>query len=359
MKNWLNDLRYLSGYSIAIVSCFALTFPQYFAFGTAIYAFVLIPLFEHFIPFTDKNLSEMEESNATKKSRYDYFLWLSVPIQWGIVLYFLMLVSQNSYSVLQLIGMTSAVGVCSGVLGINVAHELGHRSNKLEQFFSQILLLSSLYLHFYVEHNHGHHRYVATTKDPATARLNENVYQFLLRSMRDGYVSAWRIQTGILNKQHVSFFSLQNTMLLFQIAQILLIVFIFIIFGVKASLLFIASAFIGIILLEIINYIEHYGLLRKEVKSGVYEKVQPWHSWNSDHVFGRIILFELTRHSDHHYKASRKYQVLRHFEESPQLPSGYPAMMLLSLIPSMWFRIMNPRVQAVQTPSRKTSREDA
>ena len=359
MKNWLSDLRYLSGYSIAIVSFFALTFPQYFAFGTAIYAFVLIPLFEHFIPFTDKNLSETEESSATKKSRYDYFLWLSIPIQWGIVVYFLMLVSQNSYSALQLIGMTSAVGVCSGVLGINVAHELGHRNNKLEQFFSQILLLSSLYLHFYVEHNHGHHRYVATPKDPATARLNEHVYQFLLRSMSEGYVSAWHIQTGILNKQHVPFFSLRNTMLLFQIAQILLLVLIFILFGIKATLLFIASAFIGIILLEIINYIEHYGLLRKEVKSGVYEKVQPWHSWNSDHVFGRVFLFELTRHSDHHYKASRKYQVLRHFEDSPQLPSGYPAMMLLSLIPSMWFRLMNPRVQGIQASFRIKSREEA
>jgi len=359
MKNWLNDLRYLSGYSIAIVSYFALTFPHYFAFGTAIYAFLLIPLFEHFIPFTDKNLSVMEESNASKKSRYDYLLWLSVPIQWGIVVYFLMLVGQNSYSVLQLIGMTSAVGVCSGVLGINVAHELGHRSNKLEQFFSQMLLLSSLYLHFYVEHNHGHHRYVATPKDPATARLNEHVYVFLLRSIVGGYVSAWHIQTGILKKQHISFFSLRNTMLLFQIAQILLMVLISILFGIKATLLFIASAFVGIILLEIINYIEHYGLLRKEIKSGVYEKVQPWHSWNSDHIFGRIFLFELTRHSDHHYKASRKYQVLRHFEESPQLPSGYPAMMLLSLIPSLWFRVMNPRVQAIQTPSRNTSRDDA
>ena len=359
MKNWLKDLRYLSGYSIAIVSYFALTFPHYFAFGTAIYAFLLIPLFEHFIPFTDKNLSEMEESNASKKSRYDYLLWLSVPIQWGIVVYFLMLVGQNSYSVLQLIGMTSAVGVCSGVLGINVAHELGHRSNKLEQFFSQMLLLSSLYLHFYVEHNHGHHRYVATPKDPATARLNEHVYVFLLRSIVGGYVSAWHIQIAILKKQHNSFFSLRNTMLLFQIAQILLMVLIFILFGIKATLLFIASAFIGIILLEIINYIEHYGLLRREIKSGVYEKVQPWHSWNSDHVFGRIFLFELTRHSDHHYKASRKYQVLRHFEESPQLPSGYPAMMLLSLIPSLWFRVMNPRVQAIQTPSRNTSRDDA
>lgn len=359
MKNWLSDLRYLSGYSIAIVSFFALTFPQFFAFGTAIYAFVLIPLFEHFIPFTDKNLSEMEESDVAKKSLYDYFLWLSVPIQWGIVLYFLMLVRQNSYSALQLIGMTSAVGVCSGVLGINVAHELGHRSNKLEQFFSQLLLLSSLYLHFFVEHNHGHHRYVATPKDPATARLNENVYRFLLRSMSEGYISAWRIQIGILKKQQVSIFSFRNTMLLFQITQILLLVLIFILFGIKATLLFIASAFIGIILLEIINYIEHYGLLRKEVKSGVYEKVQPWHSWNSDHVFGRVFLFELTRHSDHHYKASRKYQVLRRFEDSPQLPSGYPAMMLLSLIPFMWFREMNPRVQAIQTPSLNTSRDDA
>lgn len=359
MNKWLYDIRYLSGYSIALVSFFALSFPQYFAFGTTIYAFVLIPLLEHFIPFTDKNLSETEESIANKKSRYDWFLCLSVPIHWGIVVYFLMLVSQNSYSALQLIGMTFAVGVCSGVLGINVAHELGHRSNKLEQFFSQILLLSSLYLHFYVEHNHGHHRYVATPNDPATARFNENVYRFLLRSMKDGYVSAWHIQTGILKKQHVSFFSLRNTMLLFQLAQILLLVFIFILFGIKASLLFIASAFIGIILLEIINYIEHYGLLRKEVKSGIYEKVQPWHSWNSDHVFGRIILFELTRHSDHHYKASRKYQVLRHFQDSPQLPSGYPAMMLLSLIPALWFREMNPRVQALQTSSRNTSREDA
>ena len=359
MKNWLKDIRYLSGYSIAIVSFFALTFPQYVAFGTAIYAFVLIPLLEHFIPFTTRNFNEKEETDAAEKTRYDYFLWFSIPIQWGIIVYFLILVSRNNYSVFQLIGMTSAVGVCSGVLGINVAHELGHRSNKLEQFFSQILLLSSLYLHFYVEHNHGHHRYVATPKDPATARINENLYIFLMRSILGGYLSAWRIQRDLLYKAHLPFLSFQNTMLVFQLVQVLLLVVIFYFFGSLATMLFVTTAFIGIILLEIINYIEHYGLLRKEIRSGVYEKVQPWHSWNSDHVFGRIILFELTRHSDHHYKASRKYQVLRHFENSPQLPSGYPAMMLLSLIPSLWFRVMNPRVQGIQASFRIKSREEA
>jgi alkane 1-monooxygenase len=130
-----------------------------------------------------------------------------------------------------------------------------------------------------------------------------------------------------------------------------LIAAILLVFGWMAMLLFLVTAAIGITLLEVINYVEHYGLQRQEISKGNYEKVQPYHSWNSDHSLGRIILFELTRHADHHYKASRKYQTLRHFDHSPQLPSGYPAMMLLSIIPPMWFQVMNPRVRAVKTSS--------
>ena len=140
-------------------------------------------------------------------------------------------------------------------------------------------------------------------------------------------------------------------MLLYLLLQLTLIAAIVWVFGWMAMLLFLATAAIGIILLEVINYVEHYGLLRKEITSGVYEKVQAQHSWNSDHTLGRVILFELTRHADHHYKASRKYQTLRHFDDSPQLPSGYPAMMLLSVIPPLWFQVMDPRVSALKASS--------
>lgn len=244
------------------------------------------------------------------------------------------------------IGILNSFGLSCGILGINVAHELGHRPKKYEQWMSKALLLSTLYMHFYIEHNRGHHKNASTPLDPASSRFNEPVYLFFLRSIKDSYLSAWKINQSILEKGKHDFWSKKNEMLWNQVFQIFLVIGILAIYGWQISALFIVAAVKGILLLESVNYIEHYGLVRQN-KGEYYEKVKPVHSWNSNHPLGRLVLFELSRHSDHHYQASRKYQILRHFKESPQMPTGYPGMIILALFPPLWFKVMNKRVMEI------------
>jgi alkane 1-monooxygenase len=240
------------------------------------------------------------------------------------------------------------MGLLCGTFGVNVGHELGHRIKPFEQTLAKISLLSSLYMHFIIEHNKGHHKYVATPEDPSSARLGEPLYLFFFRTIVLSYFSAWKITLNELEKKHKSFFSLSNEMLLFQCTQILFVLLIMFLFGWVITVYFLAAALIGILLLETVNYIEHYGLQRKEIADGRYERATPQHSWNSNHVIGRLMLFELSRHSDHHYLASKKYQVLCHHDDAPQMPTGYPGMMMLSLVPPLWFRVMNPRVKKLE-----------
>jgi alkane 1-monooxygenase len=318
-----------------------------FSFFTVFYAFVFLPLLEMLLPASDKNLAAAEEDLEKKNPVYDYMLYMNVPVQFGLLYYFVQLISTQTYTTAEYAGITLSMGICCGTLGINVAHELGHRVNGFERFLAKSLLLTSLYMHFYIEHNKGHHKNVATDADPASATLGETIYAFWLRSVLYSIVSAWRIERKELQKQGVKTFSLQNSLLQFVIIEVFFLVIIAFVFSVKAMLFFIAAAAIGMLLLETINYIEHYGLRRKKLASGNYERVMPWHSWNSNHYLGRICLYELTRHSDHHFLASRKYQLLRHMDDAPQLPAGYPAMMLLSLVPPVWFKVMNRRAEHV------------
>jgi alkane 1-monooxygenase len=218
----------------------------------------------------------------------------------------------------------------------------------MEQFFAKMLLASSLYMHFFIEHNRGHHKHVGTPEDPSTARMHEVVYTFWLRSMFQTWISAWRIEAERLRREALSPWSLRNEMLRFQITQLLVVIAIYFIFGGWATFSFWLAALIGGIFLETINYIEHYGLRRKKTQTGQYEIVQPEHSWNSNHVVGRLILFELSRHSDHHYKSNKKYQTLQSIDAAPQMPTGYPGMMVLSLVVPAWFLIMNPRAKQWQ-----------
>ena len=338
------ELKYISAYSIPLLAFLALSRPDVFAFAPVIFAFVLVPLLDFLIPVKTYIHTEEWEKTALSRKVYDYFLYLSVPVQWGLIGYFVYLLTANDYSPFQLTGMSLSVGLCSGVIGINVAHELGHRKNPFEQFLAQCLLMSTLYMHFFVEHNHGHHKYVGTLHDPATARFGESLYRYLPRTLIGSYRSAWKIQLKLMKKDNASFFSFQNKLLIFQLLQTFLVLAILFVGGWKVMLYFLATAFIGMILLEVINYIEHYGLTRKETGPDSYERVKPEHSWNAEQILGRIILFELTRHLDHHYLSSRKYQILRHTDNSPQLPSGYPTMMLLATVPPLWFWVMNPRV---------------
>ncbi len=230
-----------------------------------------------------------------------------------------------------------------------MGHELGHRKNKIEQGLAKVLLLSSLYLHFFIEHNKGHHKNVATPQDPSSAHYNEIIYFFYFRTIIFSYLSAWHIANDEIKKAGKKVWSLSNEMVQAQLIQIAFVVAIYFAFGGLITLYFFGAAFLGIILLETVNYIEHYGLQRKQLANDKYERTLPQHSWNSDHVLGRLLLFELSRHSDHHYLASRKYQILNHHNNSPQLPTGYPGSMLLSLVPPLWFYVMNKKIKEVES----------
>jgi alkane 1-monooxygenase len=230
----------------------------------------------------------------------------------------------------------------------NLGHELGHRSNRAERFLGELLLLTSLENHFLPYHNYGHHKLVATAQDPATARRGESVFAFWFRSHFGSYFFAWQLEWKRLKSKNKNPLSFNNRMVSYTVAQALLLGIVFYFFGGLVMLYFIVAATFGIMLLETVNYIEHYGLIRRMTAAGVYESVQHQHSWNSDHVLGRILLFELSRHSDHHYRASKKYPVLDSMPQSPQMPTGYPGMMIFSLCTPLWFRYMHKQLGLIE-----------
>jgi alkane 1-monooxygenase len=337
-------LKYAFVWITPAIVLFSLSRLSYWSFTALVFVFGVIPFLELFSSGSSRNLQQAEEEIAKHDKAYDYLLYSLVPLQYLILIYFLFQVSRENLPLLVTIGLITAYGMSCGILGINAAHELGHRSTKYEQFMSKMLLLSTLYLHFFIEHNRGHHKNVATDEDPASSRHGESVYAFYIRSICNSWLSAWKLERQRLQNNSLPFWSLHNEMLRFQLIQAAVLGIVVLTFGMATLVAFVAGATIGIILLETVNYIEHYGLRRKK-KGNRYERTLPVHSWNSNHPLGRLLLLELSRHSDHHFIASRKYQVLRHHDDSPQMPTGYPGMMLLALVPFLWFRIMNKRIR--------------
>ncbi|MEM7654595.1 MAG: alkane 1-monooxygenase [Bacteroidota bacterium] len=344
----LRPFKYLTILSLAGCVLIAYWLQGVWTFLPLAYAFGLVPLIELFGKPNSDNLSKAEEELVRNDALYDWMIYLIVPIQFVLLGMGLYLVQTQTLQTWEIVGLALGMGILCGTYGINVGHELGHRTKPHERLLAKLALLSSLYMHFYIEHNRGHHKRVSTEADPASARYGEWVYAFWFRSVIGGYLSAWELEHKRLKKKGLPVFSFHNEMIRFQLVQLSLLLLIGIVLGAKALLIFLLSATIGALLLETVNYIEHYGLQRQEVSQGKYERVQPHHSWNSDHVLGRLLLFELSRHSDHHFLASRKYQVLRHHEEAPQMPTGYPGMMLLSLVPPLWFRVMHRQLDHFQ-----------
>lgn len=340
-------LKYTLVYLSPAVVLFSIWSKSLWSYTALAVIFGIIPLLELFTRGSTRNLDKIEEEIARKDIAYDLLLWFLVPVQYATLVYFLVSISDPSLSTVVKIGMTTAFGISCGILGINAAHELGHRHTWYEQLMSKMLLLTTLYMHFFIEHNRGHHKNVSTDEDPASSRYGEDLYTFFLRTIRGSWLSAWHLEGERLKKKGLPFWSVHNEMLRFQILQLALVAAIALVFGWETMLWFLAAAVMGFLLLETVNYIEHYGL-RREKRGDSYERPLPVHSWNSNHPLGRLILLELSRHSDHHYLASRKYQILRHFDESPQMPTGYPGMMLLALIPPVWFKVMNPRVEGAR-----------
>lgn len=341
-----------------MVVLFSLLKTNYWSYFAIFFIFVIIPFFELFTKENESNFSKIEEDLAAKDPLYDWIIYGLVPLQYGILIYFLYQVSSIDSSIAVKLGWTTAYGISCGVLGINAAHELGHRSTLHERTMSKMLLLTSLYMHFYIEHNRGHHKNVATDKDPATSQYGESVYAFYIRSIGKGWLSAWELESNRLKVAKKSFWSIHNQTLDFQLLQLVLLTIIYLVFGLTTIFYFLAGAFIGILLLETVNYIEHYGL-KRSIKGVRYERTLPCHSWNSNHPIGRLLLLELSRHSDHHFISSRKYQLLRHHEESPQMPTGYPGMMLLSFIPPIWFYVMHQQLLKFKSsPSELSSKNE-
>ncbi len=336
--------KYFSPIIIYLLALLSFSLHGWLTWLPMLYAWILLPMIELFIKPDQYNMEAAEEELAKNNRIYDYLLYIIVIFQYAALVYFLFAMKQTGLQSWEITGRIFSMGLLCGTFGINVAHELGHRVNKYEQFMAKALLATSLYMHFFIEHNKGHHKNVATHEDPSSARYNEPVYSFYFRTIIFSYLSAWKIANDDVRKKGFNVIGFRNEMIQAHLIQFSLLAGILFFFGWLICLYFIGAAFIGIALLETVNYIEHYGLQRKQTSKGNYERAMPSHSWNSNHILGRIMLFELSRHSDHHYMASRKYQVLRHHENAPQLPTGYPGSMILSLIPPLWFYIMNNKI---------------
>ncbi|MFZ1809342.1 MAG: alkane 1-monooxygenase [Cyclobacteriaceae bacterium] len=315
------------------------------------FAFVVLPLVDQVIGIDTSNVEEDKAKIVGNQFYYRFVTYIWTYVQVGIVFWGAYVVSTGSLGFwYEWVGFIISFSLVTGGIGITVAHELGHKKASLERFYSQLLLMTVSYMHFYIEHNRGHHVQVATLEDPATSRKNEAFYLFWLRSVFVGYFHAWKIEMESLKRKGLSAFSLQNQMIWFALLPILFCAFLTFIFSPAGTinwqipLFFFAQSFFAFTLLELVNYVEHYGILRKE-KDGKPERVNPLHSWNSSHVMSNFFLFQLQRHSDHHANAIKRYQVLNHYDNSPQLPFGYPTMIIIALAPPLWFRMMNPRLE--------------
>ncbi|EKF24689.1 fatty acid desaturase family protein [Mycolicibacterium hassiacum DSM 44199] len=241
------------------------------------------------------------------------------------------------------IGLTLSVGMVGGV-AINTAHELGHKKESVERWLSKIALAQTGYGHFYIEHNRGHHVRVATPEDPASARFGETFWEFLPRTVWGSLKSAWQLEAKRLQRQGKSPWHWSNDVLNAWAMSAVLFAVMVAVFGWGVIPYIVVSAVFGFCLLEAVNYLEHYGLLRQKTPSGRYERCAPEHSWNSDHLVTNLFLYHLQRHSDHHANPTRRYQTLRSMEGAPNLPSGYASMIMLTYVPALWRRVMDHRV---------------
>ena len=363
MTRRISSFKYLFSFSAYFFAFFSFTYTGLLAYSVIIYAYVFIPLVELVLKPDEENLTIAEEQLIKDDPIYDFYLYLMTLVQYITLGYFLYSICDfnNSFAfkseltAIDIVGRILSMGTLCAQ-SINLGHELGHRTRKIEQFMGKLALLVSLIMHFFIEHNRGHHKRVATPHDHASAKKGDVLYLFWIRSMFLSYFSAWNLEAFRLKRKKQAIISIHNEMIQFTIVQISFVLTIYWIFGLFATFAFIAAAILGMLILETINYIEHYGLRRRKNKYDQFERVLPIHSWNSNHIIGRLMLFELSRHSDHHYMASRKYQILKHHENAPQMPTGYPGMMVLSLFPPLWFYVMNPRVDLVMSANNsKTS----
>ncbi len=276
---------------------------------------------------------------------YRWCTYLYLPIQYAGLVFACWLWSHGHLSGVDKVGLALTVAMVSGI-AINTAHELGHKRASLERWLSRVALAQSGYGHFFIEHNRGHHVRVATPEDPASARLGESFYAFLPRTVLGSLRSAWELERVRLHRMDRRAWSPRNDILGAWAMTVVLFAALVAGFGLVVLPYLLIQAIVGFSLLEVVNYLEHYGLLRQKADDGRYERTRPEHSWNSNSAASNVLLYHLQRHSDHHANPIRRYQALRHVDDAPQLPTGYAGMILLAVIPPAWRRVMDHRVLA-------------
>ncbi|MGQ0465800.1 MAG: alkane 1-monooxygenase [Sporichthyaceae bacterium] len=307
--------------------------------------YVIVPLLDLVVGRDGNNPPEEAVPVLEKAKYYRWVVYLYLPVQYAALVWGAWLLAGDSLSVVDKFGLTFTLGVVAGV-AINTAHELGHKKEEHERWYAKIALAQTCYGHFFIEHNRGHHVRVSTPDDPASSRMGETVWEFMPRTVIGGVRSAWHLEAERMERLGKRTWNWRNDVLNAWAMSLVLFGGLTLAFGVEILPWLAIQAVFGFWLLELVNYLEHYGMRRQQLPSGRFERVTPAHSWNSNNITTNVLLYHLQRHSDHHANPTRRFQALRDFEDAPVLPTGYAGMMVLSWFPPLWRRVMDPLVVA-------------
>ena len=347
---WTDGKRYawLLGIVVPLAPFFAylywsLTGIGAFWFIGPVLIFVIFPILDFAIGLDSTNPPDSVLKFLEQDRYYRWCTYVFIPIQYGGLIFACWMWGSGDLNVVESLGLALTMGVVGGI-AINTAHELGHKRANSEKWLSRVALAQTGYGHFFIEHNRGHHVKVATPEDPASSRLGESFWAFLPRTVIGSLRSAWGIEVARLDRLEERHFSRHNDVLTAWAMTVVLFGALALAFGPVVLPYLVFQAVIGFSLLEVVNYLEHYGLLRQKREDGRYERCLPEHSWNSNNVASNVLLYHLQRHSDHHANPTRRYQALRHVNEAPQLPTGYAGMIVLAWFPPLWRRVMDPRL---------------
>jgi alkane 1-monooxygenase len=310
-----------------------------------VFIFVLLPVIDTLIGKDAENPPDSAIAWLEQDCYYRWCTYLFLPLQYGSLVFACWQWTYGGLGVVESLGLAFTVGAVAGI-AINTAHELGHKRKQAERRLSKVALAQTGYGHFFIEHNRGHHVRVATPEDPASARLGESFWEFLPRTVVGSLRSAWQLERVRLGRCGRRTWTLRNDILSAWAMTLVLFAGLLAAFGLGVLPWLLVQAVFGFSLLEVVNYLEHYGLARRKRDDGRYERCRPEHSWNSNNVASNVLLYHLQRHSDHHANPVRRYQALRHHDEAPELPSGYATMIALAYLTPLWRRVMDPRLLA-------------
>jgi alkane 1-monooxygenase len=315
----------------------------FFWFWGPVLVFAIFPLADVIVGMDAENPPDSIIKWLEQDRYYRWCTYVFIPVQFAGLIFACYLWADGGLSTVDSLGLALTMAMVSGI-AINTAHELGHKRADLEKWLSKVALAQSGYGHFFIEHNRGHHVRVATPEDPASARMGESFWAFLPRTVSGSLSSAWGLERARLERGGHSAWSIHNDIVQAWAMTVVLFAALAIAFGPVVLPYLLLQAVLGFSLLEVVNYLEHYGLLRQKREDGRYERCLPEHSWNSNNVASNVLLYHLQRHSDHHANPTRRYQALRHVDEAPQLPTGYAGMILIAWFPPIWRRVMDRRV---------------